>query len=43
MISLIRGTLCGPAHKDRELNTDCQGLEGRLMKTYSLMDLHFQF
>lgn len=43
MVLLIKGTLCGPAHKDRELNTGCHGLEERLTKTYSLMDLHFQF
>lgn len=43
MISLIRGNLCGSAHRDRKLNTGCQGLEGRIMKNYSLMDLEFQF
>lgn len=43
MISLIRGTLCGSAHRDRKLNIGCQGLEGRIMKNYSLMDLEFQF
>lgn len=27
----------------RELGAGCQGLEGRIMRSYSLMNLEFQF